>query len=139
MPNPRQSQRRKQDLAQRIEQLNSLVERLNAEIDKINRDGEIAPSGCWIVRYLSVGKGGRYWYYKWMAAEPIFVTKKGNPSRSQYLGKAGSEAYLKAVEMLSRRVQIEALERAIGVLSQGLGDLVEEATRCQKDSRVVSE
>ncbi|MGB5635056.1 MAG: hypothetical protein WBM86_20060, partial [Waterburya sp.] len=67
--------------------------------------------------------------YKWMSHEPIFVTKKGNPSRHQYLGKAGSEAYLKAVEALSRRGRIEALDRALNTLLMGLSDLVEEASR----------
>jgi hypothetical protein len=32
-----------------------------------------------------------------MSHDPIFVTKNGNPSRHQYLGKAGCEAYLKAI------------------------------------------
>ncbi len=35
--------------------------------------------------------------------------------------------------MLGRRGKIEALERVIKVLSQGLEDLVEEATRLKKD------
>lgn len=64
-----------------------------------------------------------------MSHDPIFVTKNGNPSRHQYLGKAGSEAYLKAVEALSRRGRIEVLDRAISTLSMGLSDLVEEASR----------
>jgi cell division protein FtsB len=35
--------------------------------------------------------------------------------------------------MLERRGRIEAIERAINTLSQGLEDLVEEATRFKKD------
>ena len=85
------------------------------------------------MRYQAKGKkGGRYWYYKWMSHEPIFVTKNGNPSCDRYLGKAGSEAYLKAVEALSRRGRIEALERAMSTLSMGLSDLVEESSRLNK-------
>ena len=64
----------------------------------------------------------------------MFITKNGNSSRHQYLGKAGSEAYLKAVEALSRRGRIEALERAMSTLSMGLSDLVEEASRFDKGS-----
>lgn len=64
-----------------------------------------------------------------MSHDPIFVTKNSNPSRHQYLGKAGSEAYLKAVEALARRGRIEVLDRAISTLSMGLEDLVEEASR----------
>ena len=68
-----------------------------------------------------------------MAAEQIFVSQKGERSSSKYIGKAGSEAYLKAVEMLCCRGKIEAIERAINTLSQGLEDLVEEATRFKQD------
>ena len=64
-----------------------------------------------------------------MSHDPIFVTKNGNPSRHQYLGQAGSEAYLKAVEALSRRGRIEVLDRSVSTLSMGLEDLVEEASR----------
>lgn len=130
--NRRQSQPPK-DLENRIDQNQRQLTFFLQKIEKIASEGEIAPPGCWIVRYQARGRGGYYWYYKWMAAEPIFVTKKGERSKSQYIGKAGSEAYLKAVEMLERRGRIEALERAINTLSQGLEDLVEEATRFKKD------
>ena len=125
--------RQKKDLATRLDELKHLLKQLQQDIEDIRSEGEIAPSGCWIVRYQAKGqKGGRYWYYKWMSHEPIFVAKNGNPSRHQYLGKAGTEAYLKAVEALSRRGRIEALERAMSKLSRGLEDLVEEASRLDK-------
>ena len=60
------------------------------------------------------------------------LTKNDNPSRHQYLGKAGTEAYLKAVEALSRRGRIEALERVMSTLSMRLEDLVEETSRLHK-------
>ncbi len=122
--------RQQKDFATRLDELKHLLEQLQQDLENIKLEGEIAPSGCWIVRYQAKGrKGGRYWYYKWMSHEPIFVTKNGNPSRHQYLGKAGSEDYLKAVEALSRRGRIEVLDRAISTLSMGLSDLVEEASR----------
>ncbi len=122
--------RQQKDLATRLTELKHLLEQLQQDLENIQLEGEIAPSGCWIVRYQAKGqKGGRYWYYKLMSHDPIFVTKNGNPSRHQYLGKAGSQAYLKAVEALSRRGRIEALERGISTLSMGLSDLVEEASR----------
>ncbi len=121
------------DLASRIEDNNRKLASFVQELEKIKTEGEIAPPGCWIVRYQARGRGGRYWYYKWMAAEQIFVSQKGERSSSKYIGKAGSEAYLKAVEMLCRRGKIEAIERAINTLSQGLEDLVEEATRFKQD------
>lgn len=130
--NRRQSKPPK-DLASRIEDNNQKLASFVEQLEKIKTEGEIAPPGCWIVRYQARGRGGRYWYYKWMAGEQIFVSQKGERSSSKYIGKAGSEAYLKAVEMLCRRGQIEALERVIKVLSQGLSDLVEEATRLKKD------
>ncbi len=125
--------RQQKDLATRLDELKHLIKQLQQDIQDIRDEGEIAPSGCWIVRYQAKGKkGGRYWYYKWMSHEPIFVTKNGNPSRHQYLGKAGSQAYLKAVEALSRRGRIEALERGMSTLSMGLSDLVEETSRLNK-------
>ncbi len=130
--NRRQSKPAK-DLASRIEDNNRQLACFVQELEKIKTEGEIAPPGCWIARYQARGRGGRYWYYKWMAAEQIFVSQKGERSSSKYIGKAGSEAYLKAIEMLYRRGQIEAIERAIKTLSQGLEDLVEEATRAKKD------
>ncbi len=125
--------RQQKDVATRLDELKHLIEQLQQDIEDIRDEGEIAPSGCWIVRYQAKGrKGGRYWYYKWMSHEPIFVTKNGNSSRHQYLGKAGSEAYLKAIEALSRRGRIEALDRALRTLLMGLEDLVEEASRFNK-------
>ncbi|MGB5633135.1 MAG: hypothetical protein WBM44_23270 [Waterburya sp.] len=125
--------RQDKDLATRLDELKHLIKQLQQDLENIRDEGEIAPSGCWIVRYQAKGqKGGRYWYYKWMSHEPIFITKNGNPSRHQYLGKAGTEAYLKAVEALSRRGRIEALERAMSTLSRGLEDLVEETSRLHK-------
>ncbi len=129
----RRQQSPPKDLASRIEDNNRQLASFVQKREKIKREGEIAPPGCWIVRYQARGRGGRYWYYKWMAAEQIFISQKGEPSSSKYIGKAGSEAYLKAIEMLYRRGQIEAIETAIKTLSQGLEDLVEEATRDQKN------
>ena len=129
----RRQQSPAKDLASRIEDNNRQLAYFVQKLEKIKTEGEIAPPGCWIVRYQARGRGGRYWYYKWMAAEQIFVSQKGKPSSSKYIGKPGSEAYLKAIEMLYRRGQIEAIERAINTLSQGLEDLVEEATRDQKN------
>ncbi len=129
----RRQPKTQKDLASRIEDLNRKLASVVQELENLKAEGEIASPGCWIVRYQAKGRGGRYWYYKWMAAEPIFVSKQGERSTSKYIGKAGSEAYLKAVSMLGRRGKIEALERVIKVLSQGLEDLVEEATRLKKD------
>ena len=121
------------DLSKRILDINQKLASVVQELSEIKGEGEIAAPGCWIVRYQAKGRGGRYWYYKWMASEAIFINQKQQRSKSKYIGKAGSETYLKAVSSLQRRGKIEALERVIKVLSQGLEDLVEEATRGKKD------
>ncbi len=58
----------------------------------------------------------------------------GKRSSHKYIGKAGSPAFLKAVEMVARRAQIEGLQQALHTLELGLLDLVEEATRVQQKS-----
>jgi hypothetical protein len=127
------SARQHKDVATRLDELQHLVKQHQEEIEALRSQGEVAPPGCWIVRYQAKGrKGKRYWYYKWMSPEPIFVTKNGKPTRHQYLGKAGSEAYLQAVQSLSRRGQIEGWERTLNTLLMGLEDLVEEAERLNK-------
>ncbi len=121
------------DLSKRILELNQKLASLVQEIEEIKAEGDIAPPSCWMVRYQAKGRGGRYWYYKWMATEAIFVNQKGQSSKSKYIGKAGSDEYLRALSSWERRGKIEILERLINLLSQGLEDLVEEATRNKKD------
>ena len=87
------------------------------------------------MRYRAKGKGGTYWYYKWQSSEPIFVTKTGKNSCHQYIGKAGSPAFLKAVEMMKNRTKIEALQQVLHTLELGLGDLVDEANRINKNQK----
>jgi hypothetical protein len=89
----------------------------------------VAPPACSLVRFRAKGKGGAYWYYKWQSPQPIFVTKKGNSSRYKYIGKAGSPAFLEAVEMMRNRTQISALQQVLHTLELGREDLLEEASR----------
>ena len=129
---PRRQSKPRPDLARRIEENNKQLADYVEKLEQIKAEGKIAPASCWIVRYQAKGRGGTYWYYRWMSSESIFVNSKGKRSSSKYIGKAGSEAYLDAVTTVARRGQIEAIERAINTLSQGLEDLVEEATRFTK-------
>ena len=46
MPNARQ----KKDVASRLDELKHLLKQLQQDIEDIRSEGEIAPSGCWIVR-----------------------------------------------------------------------------------------
>ena len=127
------SSKKTQDLAKRFEVLKSLFLEIEKEIEWQSNQGKIAKSGCWIVRYRARGKGGTYWYYKWQSPDPIFVTKNGQKSCHKYIGKAGSPAFMEAVEMMRRRTQIESLQQVRHTLELGLSDLMEEATRDEKE------
>ena len=122
-------QQQQLDLADRIEKVQALIEEISREIDTIKANSPIAPPACGIVRFRAKGKGGAYWYYKWQSPQPIFVTKRGNSSRYKYIGKAGSPAFLEAVEMMRNRTSISALEQILHTLELGRLDLVEEASR----------
>ncbi len=53
---------------------------------------------------------GFYRYYKLQATDPIFPTKtNGKLSKYKHLGKAGSQAYLEALEQITARAKIDAL------------------------------
>lgn len=125
---------RQNDLAIRTDQLVTAIERLEKEIKDLQATGLVAPPGCWIVRYLAKGKSGAYWYYKLQATEAIFPTKtKGKLTKYKHLGKAGSKAYLMAVEQVAMRAKIEGLQRAIDTLLQGSADLIDEAEKYKQD------
>ncbi len=122
-------QQQQLDLADRIEKVQALISEISREIDSIKAHSPIAPPACGIVRFRAKGKGGAYWYYKWQSPKPIFVTKRGNSSRYKYIGKAGSPAFLEAVEMMRNRTEISALEQVRHTLELGREDLLEEASR----------
>lgn len=122
-------QQQQLDLADRIAEVQGLIDEINREIENIQANLKVAFPTSSIVRFRAKGKGGAYWYYKWQSPQPIFVTKSGNPSRYQYIGKAGSLAFLEAVEMLRNRTSISALEQVLRTLELARLDLVEESTR----------
>lgn len=127
-------QQQQLDLADRIKKVQALIEAISQEIEAIKANAAVAPEACGIVRFRAKGKGGAYWYYKWQSPQPIFVTKKGNSSRYKYIGKAGSPAFLEAVEMMRNRTQISALEQVRHTLKLGREDLLEEASRISEGS-----
>ena len=122
-------QQQQLDLADSIEKVQALIENILREIESIKANSPVAPSNCRIVRFRAKGKGGAYWYYKWQSPKPIFVTKRGNPSRYKYIGKAGSPAVNEAVEMMRNRTSISALQQVLHTLELGREDLLEEASR----------
>ena len=122
-----------EELYGRIDQVASFKERLEQEIQAIMASSAVAPGGCWIARYLAKGRKEFYWYYKLQATDPIFPTKtNGKLSKYKHLGKAGSQAYLEALEQITARAKIEALARSIETLNQGLKDLLEETSKYKK-------
>ena len=42
--------RQQKDVATRLDELKHLIQQLQQDIEDIRDEGEIAPSGCWIVR-----------------------------------------------------------------------------------------
>ena len=122
-------QQQRLDLADRLEKVIALIDEINREIESIQVNSSVAPPACSLVRFRARGKGGAYWYYKWQSPQAIFVTKKGNSSRYKYIGKAGSPAFLEAVEMYRNRTSISALQQILHTLKLGRDDLLEEASR----------
>ncbi|MEH1816274.1 MAG: hypothetical protein V7K26_31810 [Nostoc sp.] len=123
-----------EDLYARIHCVVQAKQHLEKEIQAISASGEVAASSCWIVRYLAKGRKSVYWYYKLQASAAIFPTKiDGKSSRYKHLGKAGSQAYLDAVEQIFLKAKIEALDRSIKTLNQGLKDLIQETSKYNKD------
>ena len=50
----------------------------------------------------------------------------------KHLGKAGSQEYLDALEQINRRTKVEALDRSLETIKQGLQDLLEETSKYKK-------
>ncbi len=124
---------------QKSEELNypnnivALITLYEQQIKDILALGEVAPLGCWIVRYQARGRKTGYWYYKLHSTEAIFPTRDPRKkSRYKHLGKAGSPAYLDGVNQVLRRALIEGLSRAIQTLKSGLMDLADEAQKNHK-------
>lgn len=132
---PSSIQQQQLDLATRLEELKLKFTAIDTEIEQLTQQGELPPPDTRIVHFRARGKGGTYWYYKWQSSQQIFVTKGGKKSRYKYIGKAGSPAFLSAVEMMIRRNKIEALRQVKHTLELALADLVEEATRWKEKNQ----
>ena len=103
---------------------NALVS-IQKAIEAIQFLGELAPSGCSIMRYQARGQKKNYWYYKLQAIDPIFPTKSGKLTRYKHLGVSGSEAHIEALMQINRRNQVDALSRTKEALMQCWSDLYE--------------
>ena len=109
----------------RGKQIKSAVRKLKNQIKKIQSEGEVAPKNCHIIRYQIRRNQKIYWYYKLQAREAIFpmVDNPDKKTKYIYLGKAGSEAHINAVEKMTRRNIIDELERIINSLQESYMDL----------------
>jgi len=110
-------------IEQRADLLCEAINTVQKQIEQIKINREIAPPGCFVVRYQARGSGRAYWYYKLQATEPIFTTKNGQKTKYKHLGKGGSPEHIEALMQVSRRTQIEALERTLNSLHESLSDL----------------
>ena len=109
----------------RAKQIKSTIGKLKRQVQKISSEGEVAPPHCHVIRYQTKRNQKIYWYYKLQATEPIFptATDKNKKSKYLYLGKAGSEAHLDAVEKVARRGLGDELERVINFLQESYLDV----------------
>ncbi len=115
-------------LEQRADLLCDAIATVREQIEQIKATGEIAPPGCFVVRYQARGSGRTYWYYKLQATEAIFITKNGQKTKYKHLGKGGSPEHIKALMEVSRRTQIEALDRTLNALQESWSDLYDNNT-----------
>lgn len=123
-----------QELLARAERISVALAELKAQIQLLESSGEVAPDGCYVLRYQARGKRGTYWYYKLHASTPTFPTKSGKLSKYKHLGKAGSDAHIEALMQVTRRTQIEILKRTIAALTQTWAELYE-AKQIQEQRR----
>ncbi len=109
-----------QSAALRGKQIQGLIRKMKQKIKKIEREGEVIPRDCHIIRYQVNRNQKLYYYYKLQSAEPIFpmATDSQKKTKYKYLGKAGSEAHIDAVEKMTRRNIIDELERVVYSLQE---------------------
>lgn len=115
--------KKKEDLVDRIERLQIAIATLNSKIQQVRNTGNVALPKCYVLRYQARGKDKLYYYYKLHASLPIFTTSKGKKSKYKHLGKAGTIAHVNAVMDVTRRSQIDSLQRAVNSLTESWQDL----------------
>ena len=122
---PTNSQKTNQEASLKAKQIQAHIRKLKRKIQKIYSEGEVAPPHCHVIRYQTKKNEKIYWYYKLQAAEPLFptATDKNKKSKYLYLGKAGSEAHLDAVDKVTRRGLLDELERVLNSLQESYLDV----------------
>lgn len=109
----------------RAQQIKTVISQLKRKIQKLEREGEVAPPNCHLIRYQVSQNQKIYWYYKLQASDPIFerATSPQKKTKYLYLGKAGSEAHVEAVKQMTRRNLIDELEKMINSLTEAYLDI----------------
>lgn len=87
---------------------------LEIQRDRLRAEGPIAPKGAWIEKYTAKRQRKKsepkvYIYYR---------LRNGEGAKHQSLGKAGSLKYNQAREAISRRNELDRVERRIKVIEQ---------------------
>ncbi|NJM90199.1 MAG: transposase [Hydrococcus sp. RU_2_2] len=108
----------------RIARVQSAIAYLETQKNLFSKEGELAPSRCWVARYQIRQPRKAYWYYKLHATFPIFPTTE-TPTLSKYkhLGKAGSQAHIDGVMSVVRRTIVDELQQTIDSLKNSLLDI----------------
>ena len=66
------SQKTTQSATIRAKQIQGLIRKIKQKIKKIEREGEVAPVDCLIIRYQVNRNQKLYYYYKLQSTLPIF-------------------------------------------------------------------
>jgi len=120
------------DLEQRADLISDAIATISSQIKLLESTGVVAPPGCCVLRYQARGKEQTYWYYKLQATEPIFPTPSGKMSKYKHLGKGGTPGHIDALMSVTRRTQIEALQKTLAALHQCWSDLYDNAGSSQQ-------
>jgi len=109
----------------RAKQLQKLIGKINRQIRNIEKTGTVAPPTCNVIRYQIRQNQKIYYYYKLQSKNEIFPTVNSDSKLSKYLylGKAGSSAYIEAIEQVTRRALIDELSRVLGSLQEAYLDI----------------
>lgn len=99
----------------------SLLKKLKSLKKSISKKGEVAPTGCNLIKYKISQNKKLYNYYKLQGYEPIFETLDGKKkTRYRYLGTAGSEAYIEGVMQVTLRRIIDEIDEMINSVEDSL-------------------
>ncbi|MGB3513378.1 MAG: hypothetical protein WBA93_30020 [Microcoleaceae cyanobacterium] len=102
---------------------------MKQKIKQISREGEVDPPEVHIIRYQVNRNQKLYYYYKLQSASPIFLIATESQKKTQYkyldkyLGKAGTETHIDAVEKITRRDIIDEWKRVVHSLPESYFDI----------------